>query len=179
MTARYRQDLDWVRQQATSHADDFEVMLYQLQDDDDLSDEHLDALITQVAAPILAGIDCTQCGNCCRALQVYLEAPDVQRLAEGCHIAIADIETRYMDQDVLPDSGAVGRFARQPCYFLAGTRCSVYEHRPQACRDYPFLTPDFRWSMEQLLPGAAICPIIYHTLDALLPLTDEITAGRL
>jgi hypothetical protein len=175
----YNTDLVQLPQLAAQHEQAFEVMMYQLQYDDDLTDEHLDALVTQIAAPILEAIDCKTCGNCCRSLEVYLEEADIPRLAQGIHVSIADIETRYISRDMLPDADVDRKFAHRPCTFLNGTLCGIYEHRPQACRDYPFLTPDFRWSLEQLIGGASICPIIYHTLVAVEAVTDEITGGRL
>jgi Fe-S-cluster containining protein len=173
----YHIDLAAIAADAAARRDAYEVMFYQLQYDDDLSDDQLDARVNEVAAPIIAAIDCTQCANCCRALDVYLEAADLPRLDQAFHIGLDEIRVRYVDEDVLPESGAVGKFKAKPCGFLTGTRCSIYAHRPQACRDYPFLTPDFRWSMEQLIPGAALCPIIYHTLNALLDEVDAITAA--
>ncbi|MFQ3647041.1 MAG: YkgJ family cysteine cluster protein [Anaerolineae bacterium] len=173
----YHIDLDTIAADAAARRDAYEVMFYQFQYDDDLSDEQLDARVNEVAAPIIAAIDCTQCANCCRALDVYLEDDDLPRLDQAFHIGLDAIRVRYVDEDVLPESGAVGKFKVKPCGFLTGTRCSIYAHRPQACRDYPFLTPDFRWSMEQLIPGAAICPIIYHTLNALLEQVDSIIAS--
>lgn len=169
-------DLEAIAADAAARRDAYEVMFYQLQYDDDLTDEQLDAHVNAVAAPIVAAIDCTQCANCCRVLDVYLESDDLARLDQAFHIGLDEIHVRYVDDDVLPESGAVGKFKHKPCGFLEGKRCGIYPHRPQACRDYPFLTPDFRWSMEQLIPGAAICPIIYHTLNALLEQVDAITA---
>ncbi|XWX05310.1 YkgJ family cysteine cluster protein [Aggregatilineales bacterium SYSU G02658] len=172
----YSIDLAAIAADAPARRDAYEVMFYQFQYDDDLTDEQLDALVNAVAAPIIAAIDCTQCANCCRSLDVYLEADDLPRLSQACHIHLDEVRVRFVDEDVLPESGAVGKLNVKPCGFLDGQRCRIYAHRPQACRDYPFLTPDFRWSMEQLVAGAAICPIIYHTLNALLEKVDAITA---
>ena len=173
----YPIDLSAIAADAAARRDAYEVMFYQFQYDDDLTDAQLDAIVEAVAAPIIADIDCTQCANCCRTLDVYLEPEDLNRLGRAFHVGLDEIRTRFVDDDVLPESGAVGKLKGKPCQFLDGKRCSVYEHRPQACRDYPFLTPDFRWSMEQLVPGAAVCPIIYHTLNALLERVDAITTA--
>jgi Fe-S-cluster containining protein len=173
----YSIDLNVIAADAAARCDAYEVMFYQFQYDDDLTDAQLDAIVEAVAAPIIADIDCTQCANCCRTLDVYLEPDDLNRLERAFHISIDEIRTRCVDDDVLSDSGAVGKLKGKPCKFLDDKRCGIYEYRPQACRDYPFLTPDFRWSMEQLIPGAAVCPIIYHTLNALLERVDAITAA--
>ncbi|MEO1291183.1 MAG: hypothetical protein AAFV93_25915, partial [Chloroflexota bacterium] len=68
---------------AQQHRDTFEVMLYQLQEDEDLSDKVIDALADSVAQPIVDAIDCKTCGNCCKNLDVQLGDDDLERLANG------------------------------------------------------------------------------------------------
>jgi hypothetical protein len=168
-----------LRELAEQHWNQWDVMKYQLQYDDDLTDEHLDAVVNELAQPIIRAIDCTKCGNCCRVLWVDVEEADASRLAEGLHVRLDDISTHYITHPVEGDPLTWGRIRSRPCPFLTGTRCGVYEHRPQTCRDYPFLTPDFRWTLDDLMSGAGICPIIYHTLCAVEQRVDDITAGRL
>lgn len=165
-------DLNEIKQLAAQHHDDFEVMRYMLEMDDDLNDSALDARVDAIAAPIIAAIDCKQCANCCRSLDVYLTEPDAQRLAEGIHIPVEDIITRYIDPAAEVEEW--GKFRARPCAFLNGNLCSVYAHRPESCRIYPVFTPDFRWTLADTIEGAALCPIIYNTLVALLDQVDEI-----
>lgn len=166
-------------QLAEQRWEQWDVMKYQLQYDDDLTDEHLDQLVESLAQPIISAIDCTKCGNCCRTLWVDVEPSDVTRLAKGLHVRPEDITTHYVTHPVEGDHLAWGRIRSRPCPFLDGMRCGVYDHRPQTCRDYPFLTPDFRWTLDDLMSGAGICPIIYHTLCAVEERVDDITAGKL
>jgi hypothetical protein len=147
--------------------DAFEVMRFMLEAEDDLDDAKLDRWVDAVAAPIIAAIDCTRCANCCRVLDVYLEAEDGRRLAQGLAIPLATIETRCVDREAGAEHDAWGRFRAKPCAFLMNNRCAVYAHRPDACRLYPQFTPEFRWTMTDAIDGAALCPIIYHVLDAL------------
>ena len=76
---------------------------------------------------------------------------------------------RHVDREAAAAEGEWGRIAAHPCPFLGGKLCTIYAHRPEACRLYPVFTPDFRWTLEDLLGGAGLCPIIYHVLDALGP----------
>lgn len=161
------------------HADAFDVLRYQLQEDDALNDARIDAWVAQIAEPIVRAIDCTQCGNCCKALDVYLEEADVEQLADGLLIPFEDIITRHVDTDVAHTVGEWGKFAHKPCAFLKGTRCSVYAHRPQTCRDYPAFTPDFRWLLDDIIDGASVCPIIANVLLALVDEVDDFIAGRI
>ncbi len=167
-------DLDQLKQLANQHHDDFEVMRYLLEIDDDLPDTDLDAVVTTLAQPIIDAIDCTQCANCCRSLDVYLTESDAQRLAAGIPIPVAEISTRYIDHKAAVAEGEWGQFRARPCAFLAGNLCTVYEHRPESCRIYPVFTPDFRWTLTDLIAGAGLCPIIYNVLIQMLPIVDDL-----
>lgn len=171
-------DLDTIKRLAAERRDEFEVMQYMLQRDDDLTDAEIDAVVDTVAAPILAAVDCTACANCCRSLDVYLTPDDAQRIASGVDIPLDTIRTRYIDQESAAAAGEWGRFRARPCAFLDGKRCSIYPHRPETCRTYPALTPDFRWTLADTIEGASVCPIIYHVLCAMLAKADELLAPR-
>jgi uncharacterized protein len=145
-----------------------------LQLDDAIDDATLDAWVEAVAAPIVAAIDCTECANCCRSLTVGLEAADVERLAEGLGCPANAVMETYVDQENAPAVEEWAIFKHRPCAFLRGKVCGVYEHRPQVCRLYPQFTPDFRWTLEQMNDGAALCPIIYNVLCAILEREREI-----
>ncbi len=158
-------DLNAIAALAAQRRDDFEVMRYQLQYNDDLTDTALDAFVDAIAAPIVAAIDCTQCAHCCRVLDVYLMPDDVSRLASGLQQPIQAVTKRYVHHQAAQQVGEWGKLRGKPCPFLRGKLCNVYTHRPQTCRLYPQFTPDFRWVLDDLIDGAALCPIIYHVLS--------------
>jgi Fe-S-cluster containining protein len=178
MSKTYSIELDRIRQDSEQRRDEFDVMRYQLQYDDDLDDTKLDAFVESIAQPIIEAIDCTACGNCCRSLDVYLDEVDVERLAEGLEQPKEAIQETYVNQEKAQKDDEWGMFRARPCAFLDGKRCSVYTLRPQSCRDYPVFTPYFRWIMTDMLDGASICPIIYHVLDAMSQHVDAIVAGN-
>lgn len=152
-------DLDQISKLAVQAADDNEAFRYYVEDDA-LTDLELDALVEEIAAPIIAAIDCKTCGNCCRSLDVYLTPEDAVRLAQ---IPLSEI----IDHAGAEAEGEWGRFKHKPCTFLTGNLCTVYEHRPASCREYPAFTPDFRWQLAYILGGVGLCPIIYNTIVAL------------
>ncbi len=160
-------DLAQIRQLADERRGEFELLRAMLERNQKLDDAKFDAYVDQVAAPIIAAIDCTQCGNCCRSLDVYLVESDAQRLADGLMIPLETIETRYVDHEAAAAVEEWGMFRQRPCAFLKGKLCSVYEYRPDSCRIYPVFTPDFRWSLEDTMEGASLCPIIYNVLGSL------------
>ncbi len=167
-------NLEEIHALATQRHDEFEIMRYMLEFLDDIEDAQLDAIVETIAAPIIAAIDCTQCANCCRSLDVYLTPDDAQTLSQGIHIPLEAISTQYLDHTLATVTGEWGKFKLKPCVFLRGNLCSVYDHRPDACRRYPQFTPDFRWTLADTIQGAALCPIIYNVLDALAAQVDNI-----
>jgi Fe-S-cluster containining protein len=169
--------LDEIKVLAEQRRDEFDVMRYQLQYDDDLKEEDIDALAESVAQPIIAAIDCTQCANCCRNLDVQLGEDDLQRLAEGLNVPIEAIR-QHVEHIPSDDPDIVGIFKPKPCAFLEGNFCSVYAHRPTACRDYPQFTPDFRWMLNWMIEGAHLCPIIYNVLDVMSTKVDALQRGE-
>lgn|GEM_PF-686367 len=161
-------DLEVISSLAKSRFDEFEIMRYMLVDNDDLSDSAIDALVDEIAAPIVAKINCMECANCCRSLQVSLTPSDAQRLADGLSIPFKDIVQELVDLEAGAKTDEWGVFRHCPCTLLKDKRCSVYAHRPESCHVYPTFTPDFRWTLEHTIAGASGCPIIYNVLDVFL-----------
>lgn len=163
-------NLESIQQLAEQRYDDFEVLRYMLEINEDISDSQIDAIVEAVAQPIVDAIDCKLCGNCCRSLDVYLTKQDAQTLADGIHVSLDNIMT-LVDQESAQKVKEWGKFKARPCGFLKGNLCSVYAHRPETCRTYPMFTPDFRWTLDNMIDGASICPIIYNVL---VTLVDEV-----
>ncbi len=159
-------DLGFIAQQVNLYADDYEAFRYYIELDE-RTDAELDILVQQIADPIIAAIDCTQCANCCRSLNVYLTEPDAHRLSTGTFISYEALLNQYIDREKANVVEEWGVFKQQPCSFLRGTLCSVYEYRPESCRQYPVFTPDFRWTLEDTFGGVGLCPIIYNVIEQL------------
>ena len=107
------------------------LLRYTLEAEDDLDDSQLDVWVEAIAAPIIAAIDCTQCANCCRSLDVYLVEQDARRLADGLLIPLDAVETRYIDHEAAAEVEEWGRFKARPCAFLKGKLCSIYPPSPR------------------------------------------------
>lgn len=166
-------DLEQIKILAQRHHDDFEVLGYMLELHEETPDEVIDAWVDGIAAPIVEAVDCTQCANCCRSLDVYVTSDDAQRLANGIDIPLEHIMT-HIDHASARKVGEWGTFKTKPCGFLKGQLCNVYDHRPDTCRTYPMFTPDFRWTIDDTIEGASICPIIYNVLITLYHRIDEL-----
>lgn len=163
-------DLAQIKTLAVQRRDEFEVMGYMLQLEE-LSDETLDEIVDKIAQPIINAIDCLECGNCCHNLTVYLTPEDGERLTQVVDIPLSAIVSHDSQENV----GEWGQFIISPCRFLDGNFCTIYEHRPESCRIYPVFTPDFRWTMDDLIDGAGLCPIIYNVLDQMVEETEHLS----
>jgi uncharacterized protein len=132
----------------------------------ELRDAQLDTVVRDTADEVMEQIDCTTCGNCCRTMHVTVDQFDIERLAKRLGMKPHAFEKKYV---VLADDREK-LLSRVPCAFLDGTRCSVYEDRPSACRDFPYLhVRDFRERTLMMVNNAALCPIVYNTLEQVKP----------
>jgi len=130
----------------------------------EMEDDELDALVRETTNAVWSRIDCTQCANCCRRLQVVVDGADMARLAARLKMTEPEFKRRYVNFD----EGGESHFGAQPCPFLKENICSVYEDRPKACRDFPYLhEPEFRTRMMMMIENTALCPIVYNTCEQL------------
>ena len=164
-------DLAAIAVQARQRRDDdlaFGYYLDTMWERENRPDAELDALVDAIAADVSAQVDCTACANCCRSLAVGVTSGDVRRLAQGLQTSTGDVIAQCIDcgpRAARAQEWGVMRVS--PCPLLAGRLCSVYAHRPGACRVYPMFTPDFRWLYEPIVNGAGSCSIIFHVIDRL------------
>ena len=99
------------------------------------------------------------CGRCCtnhgKYAYVYLDGDDLSRLAAVLGISPGEFRERYTTLD---DGYVVLVMDTPSCPFLHGSRCSVYEARPEQCRAFPFWQEHLRsrrsWERtEEFCPG--------------------------
>jgi len=142
-----------------SEDDDFDFRVY-LKFECDLSDRELDETVRETVDEVWQKIDCTTCANCCKTLIIPVTDGDITRLSNRLKITRAEFSTAYLTKDA--DGDKV--LASQPCVFLgADNRCTVYEDRPEVCRDFPFLyKDDFRSRSLSVIDNSSLCPIVFN-----------------
>ena len=130
-----------------------------------LSIEKTDAIVQETTDEVWAQIDCTKCANCCRTLQVVVDRTDIQRLAMRLGMTPAQFTRKY----VKTGEDRTQYFAQSPCSFLGeDNRCTVYDDRPKACRDFPYLhAKHFTSRTFMMIANCATCPIVFNTWQAL------------
>lgn len=125
----------------------------------------LDNLFSEEHDAIFAEIDCLSCANCCKTTSPIFRDIDIKRLATHLKMNEADFIERYLKMD------NEGDYVLQssPCAFLQeDNTCSVYAHRPLACKEYPHTN---RKKMGQILTltrkNTEVCPAVARMFNRL------------
>ena len=118
----------------------------------------VDGLFHDLHDEVFEEIDCLKCANCCKTTSPLFRDKDISRLAK--HLRLKDVD--FIEQYLKIDSDGDYVFKSAPCPFLMDDNyCSVYEYRPNACRDYPHTD---RKKVQQLLhlslKNTEICPAV-------------------
>jgi Fe-S-cluster containining protein len=129
-----------------------------------LTDEELDAVVRKTTDEVWAQIDCTACAHCCKTLYPILDREDIDRLAQRFGVTAK----KFGQEFLMRGDGGEWAMKCAPCPFLKDNKCSVYQDRPKACRDFPYLhSSGFRQRMLGAIENAASCPIVYNTMEQL------------
>jgi len=112
-----------------------------------------------------AATDCLQCANCCRTLGPAIYDKDIERMAKALRIKPSEVVSQYLNVD--EDKDYV--FQSMPCPFLMPDNyCSIYEHRPKACREYPHTDrKKFVQIYNLTVKNSYTCPVAYKVLKDL------------
>jgi len=119
----------------------------------------IDALFHEAHEEAFERIDCLDCANCCKTTSPIFRDVDIKRISSFLKMKAADFVETYLKLD--EDGDYV--LQKAPCSFLGeDNKCSIYEHRPLACREYPHTD---RKNMYQLLDlsyrNTLICPAVH------------------
>lgn len=110
----------------------------------------VDQIVHRLDREITPKIDCTTCGNCCRNLR-----------------PIATKEA--MEPFVKPENMNAFKYLKGfECKNLDCNKCTIYDERPNECREYPYLHRDqFVKRTSELLQNYEVCPIIFNVIEQL------------
>jgi Fe-S-cluster containining protein len=157
---------EWPQKAKEKAQENFELRQF-LKHQCQLDSKEIDRLVFGISERVWKVVDCTKCGNCCRVVSPTLAEHDVKRLA--CHLGMtpSQLETAHLKQsESTEDSPWVMR--ERPCPFLSDNRCTVYEHRPANCRDYPYLDkPDFIFRTLSMIGRLSECPAVFEVWEQL------------
>jgi hypothetical protein len=125
----------------------------------------LDKTVKQLHYSITAKINCLCCANCCSSISPILNKTDIARIARLLKINTSSFYDKYLIRDKEGDYV----FNQTPCPFLLpGNYCSIYNHRPKACREYPHTNhKKISQTFHIIIKNTYICPIVYELLEEL------------
>tara|TARA_B100001057_G_C22779764_1_gene923180 strand:+ start:684 stop:1163 length:480 start_codon:yes stop_codon:yes gene_type:complete len=125
----------------------------------------LDQKMHQLHEEVFACTDCLKCANCCITTGPLFTDKDIGRIAKYLRIKPSEFTEKYLRID--EDKDYV--LQQVPCTFLAeDNRCSIYDVRPKACREFPHTD---RIKQQQILSltqkNVAVCPAVYEIIEKL------------
>lgn len=125
----------------------------------------IDQKIHQLHEEVFASTDCLECANCCSTTGPLFTDKDIGRIARKLRIKPSEFTEKFLRID--EDKDYV--LQQVPCAFLSeDNRCSIYDVRPKACREFPHTD---RIKQHQILnltqKNVAVCPAVYEIVEKL------------
>jgi Fe-S-cluster containining protein len=123
----------------------------------------LDKQIHQLHEEVFACTDCLKCANCCTTTGPMFTDKDISRIAKHLRLRPSEFTEKYLRID--EDNDYV--LQSVPCTFLGDdNRCSIYDVRPKACREFPHTD---RVKQHQIInltqKNVAVCPAVYEIVE--------------
>jgi Fe-S-cluster containining protein len=127
--------------------------------------EKSDNLVYDLHEKAFSEIDCLECANCCRSLGPAIYDKDIERMAKALRMKPSEVVVNFLRTD--EDGDYV--FRSMPCPFLMSDNyCSIYEHRPKACREYPNTDRRKFYQIFKLtIKNTYTCPVAYEVIEGL------------
>jgi uncharacterized protein len=117
--------------------------------------DDIDDVVKVLSQKYFALIDCKECANCCRALELEFAEPELHTIATSMEQSLDEFKKRFVVEGIM-----------KPCPALKGNLCSIYEGRPGVCRSYPHLEKSgFIFRLYQVLDNIRICPIAFNVFE--------------
>lgn len=130
----------------------------------DLSSGRLGRRLKRALNKAMAELDCTRCALCCKEAYVVLLDGDIERLAGRLGMKRSDFRAKYVARNEDGDPC----LSRRPCPFLRKNLCTLYEDRPDCCREYPqSLASDAADNLDNIGANYLVCPAVFQALERL------------
>jgi len=108
-------------------------------------------------------MDCLACANCCKTTSPIFRDVDIRRISKRLRVS----ERQFIESYLKIDEESDYVLKSSPCTFLGDdNKCSIYEDRPLACREYPHTD---RKNMHQILQltrtNMEVCPAVARIVE--------------
>ncbi len=109
-------------------------------------------------------VQCTRCANCCKTMDITFTVEDIARIADHLSMTAEEFIEAHLEID--QEDGAF-KARRKPCPFLGDdNRCTIYDVRPTACREYPHThKKDFTSRTMLHATNALACPAVFWIVE--------------
>lgn len=126
----------------------------------------LDEQMLEIHHEVFERIDCLSCANCCKTTGPLFTSKDIERLAKLFRLKPKKFIEKYLKID--EDNDYVLNVL--PCPFLGHDNyCSIYDHRPKACREFPHTDRKKFYQINHLtLKNIKICPATYEIVEKMI-----------
>lgn len=127
--------------------------------------KNLDQVMQGLHEDTFRQIDCLDCANCCKTTGPLFTNRDVERIAKLFKLKPKAFIEQYLRLD--EDNDYV--LQSVPCTFLGeDNRCSIYDHRPKACQEFPHTDRKKFYQISHLtLNNVGICPAAFKIVEAM------------
>lgn len=130
----------------------------------------LDRIVHKLHNELFKQMDCISCGNCCREISPVLDQEDIERILGHLGISEEEFRNEYLEVDEDKDL----LMKQRPCSFLCEDGCSIYDVRPDNCRQFPFTDePEFWTRLIDMVQLCSICPVVFEIFDRLKDIYGE------
>jgi len=125
----------------------------------------LDEKVHQLHDEAFEHIDCLTCANCCKTTGPLFKQKDIERLSAHFKIRTSEFTQKYLHVD--EDNDYVLNVL--PCPFLGKDNyCSVYDVRPNACREYPHTNQrKIHTIYKEIDNNISVCPAVFEIVEKL------------
>jgi Fe-S-cluster containining protein len=123
----------------------------------------LDVFFHRAHTEVFEKTNCLNCANCCATTSPVFYQSDIERSAKALRLKPGAFIQKYLQMDEEGDFV----LTQAPCPFLSADRsCSIYSHRPKACREYPHTN---RKHIRQILDitekNTQVCPAVLEIVQ--------------
>lgn len=155
-------DLAQFNKQAPARKADTKVFFEKLKK---LKPKNLDEQVHKLHDEAFKKIDCLACANCCKTTGPLFTQRDIRVISKHLRLTERDFIDKYLRVD--EDNDYV--LQQVPCPFLGSDNyCSIYEYRPQACREYPHTNQaKMHTIFKETAENTTVCPAVFQIVERL------------
>ncbi len=124
-------------------------------------EKEVDDLFNTLHNELFEEIDCLQCVNCCKEMNIPLEGKDVNEISMKLGLSMKEFKAKYLEKT---DQGL--KIKGKPCPFLKDYGCSIYVCRPKNCREYPYThKKKINYRLLNLVINCDTCPVVFEIFE--------------